>query len=237
MNLKFLYDNQFIGKPFISDWGFSCLINNEILFDTGAYYSLLEKNAELLDAELSKVRTVVISHEHWDHTGGLWGILKINPRIKVCLCPGFSSEFKNKLDLAKADYDEISGYTNICKNIYSTGELVGTYKAREISEQSIIIALKKGVGVITGCAHPGILNVAQQVKDMLKINTIEFLFGGFHLKDKKSHEISEIAAKLKSIGVKKIGPCHCSGLLAQETLKNLYKKDFSHIGAGKIVKI
>jgi 7,8-dihydropterin-6-yl-methyl-4-(beta-D-ribofuranosyl)aminobenzene 5'-phosphate synthase len=58
----------------VGEWGFAALIEADghtILFDTGARPNTVLKNAKELGINLSIVDTVVISHNHWDHTGGL----------------------------------------------------------------------------------------------------------------------------------------------------------------------
>jgi 7,8-dihydropterin-6-yl-methyl-4-(beta-D-ribofuranosyl)aminobenzene 5'-phosphate synthase len=58
----------------VGEWGFAALIEadgHSILFDTGARPDTVLKNAEELGIDLSTINTVVISHNHWDHIGGL----------------------------------------------------------------------------------------------------------------------------------------------------------------------
>jgi 7,8-dihydropterin-6-yl-methyl-4-(beta-D-ribofuranosyl)aminobenzene 5'-phosphate synthase len=70
----------------IGEWGFSALIEADgmnILLDTGAGYGIIN-NAELLDVDLAKIDKMVISHAHFDHTGGLRKVLgKIGKEIEV----------------------------------------------------------------------------------------------------------------------------------------------------------
>jgi len=58
----------------MGEWGFAALIEADghaVLFDTGARPDTVLKNAEELGIDLSTIDTVVLSHNHWDHTGGL----------------------------------------------------------------------------------------------------------------------------------------------------------------------
>ena len=55
---------------------------------------------------------------------------------------------------------------------------------------------------------------------------------GFEEKD-----IREIVEKIKAFGVKKVGPCHCSGDEARKIFYEKYKDDFIEIGVGKEVVI
>jgi 7,8-dihydropterin-6-yl-methyl-4-(beta-D-ribofuranosyl)aminobenzene 5'-phosphate synthase len=58
----------------VGEWGYAALVEADgvrVLFDTGARPDTVLRNAEELGIELSSVDTVVLSHNHWDHTGGL----------------------------------------------------------------------------------------------------------------------------------------------------------------------
>ncbi|MDM9631475.1 MBL fold metallo-hydrolase [Robiginitalea aurantiaca] len=58
----------------IGEWGYSALIEvdgRKILFDTGARPETVLNNARELGIDLSDVEDVFLSHNHWDHTGGL----------------------------------------------------------------------------------------------------------------------------------------------------------------------
>ena len=68
MNIKILYDNE-AAKGFRSGWGFSALIDNEILFDTGEDADALLANMHAFGIDPQSIRTVVLSHADWDHAG------------------------------------------------------------------------------------------------------------------------------------------------------------------------
>ena len=58
----------------VGEWGFAAIIEADghtVLFDTGARPDTVLKNAGELGIDLSTVDTVILSHNHWDHTGGL----------------------------------------------------------------------------------------------------------------------------------------------------------------------
>ncbi|MFW5946801.1 MAG: MBL fold metallo-hydrolase, partial [Candidatus Natronoplasma sp.] len=76
MKVKILYDNE-AKRPLKSDWGFAAFIEGEekILFDTGNDGDILESNMQKMDVDPSKIDKVVLSHEHHDHTGGLFSII------------------------------------------------------------------------------------------------------------------------------------------------------------------
>lgn len=55
---------------------------------------------------------------------------------------------------------------------------------------------------------------------------------GFHLLNSSHGEIEKIAERLKNLGVQKISPTHCSGDLAREIMKEIWKENFLDLGAG-----
>ena len=156
MKLTIVYDNE--SKPELkSDWGFSCLIENaeKILFDTGADSEILLYNMKQPQINPKDIDIVVLSHNHWDHTGGLEGFLEANQnRAKVYQPKDFSKP------------------TKISQGVYSTGAL-----GMLIKEQSLIVNTKKGNIVIAGCAHPGLEKIINKAKQFGEIYGI---MGGFH---------------------------------------------------------
>ena len=83
-------------QPLRAEHGFSALIDvhlgnisHRVLFDTGASGDVLLHNVDRLGVDLSKVETIVLSHGHSDHAGGLISILKRvgEPQMPVVLHP------------------------------------------------------------------------------------------------------------------------------------------------------
>jgi 7,8-dihydropterin-6-yl-methyl-4-(beta-D-ribofuranosyl)aminobenzene 5'-phosphate synthase len=81
--ITFLVDNR-AEESFMTENGFSILIENEgkrILFDTGQKGETLFHNAERLGVSLCGLDAVVLSHGHFDHSGNLAEIFRLNPSI------------------------------------------------------------------------------------------------------------------------------------------------------------
>jgi 7,8-dihydropterin-6-yl-methyl-4-(beta-D-ribofuranosyl)aminobenzene 5'-phosphate synthase len=155
MKITIVYDNE--ANPGLkSGWGFSCLIEakEKILFDTGDSGENLIYNLRQLNIQPESVVAVVISHNHWDHTGGLKEFSKLNNNAKVFHPKSFSKP------------------TEISPGVHSTGALGGLIK-----EQSLVVNTQKGNLVITGCAHPGLGNILQVAK---KLGKVYGVIGGFH---------------------------------------------------------
>jgi len=155
MKVTIVYDNE-ANPGFKSGWGFSCLIETgeKLLFDTGDSGRKLIYNLRQLKVQPENVAKVVISHNHWDHTGGLKEFLRLNNKAEVIHPKSFSKS------------------TEICAGIYSTGAF-GAF----IKEQSLVVNTEKGNVVVTGCAHPGLENIIEKSRELGEIYGV---IGGFH---------------------------------------------------------
>jgi len=237
MKLNILFDKVTENKKLHTGWGISFLINNNILFDTGENGSLLMKNMKNLKIDIDKIEAVVISHDHWDHQGGLWDLLKKKKGLTVYACPNFSVEFKDKVKKLKGNLKETKKTTEILSNIFVTSEIAGEYKGEYMPEQALVVKTKRGISLITGCAHPGIIKIVNTVKKTFSNENIYAVLGGFHLMDNDERLIEIIADEFKKLGVKKVGATHCSGPKAEEIFKLRYKKDFLPIKVGKEIQV
>jgi|AntAceMinimDraft_9_1070365.scaffolds.fasta_scaffold05751_5 7,8-dihydropterin-6-yl-methyl-4-(beta-D-ribofuranosyl)aminobenzene 5'-phosphate synthase len=234
LDLTIVYDNNPYNEQLETRWGFSCLVeglDKTILFDVGGEGSILLGNMEKLKIDPKAIDIIILSHIHYDHIGGLSSFLEKNSEVTVYLPESLPQSVKRTVKEAGAKLIEVRKPLAICKNVYSTGEL-GSW----IKEQSLIIKTGKGLVVITGCAHPGVVNIVKKAKDMLRKN-VYLVLGGFHLCWMNTWQIKGIVKGLKEQGVKKAAPCHCSGDLARELFKKAYGKDFVLMGVGKKIKI
>jgi 7,8-dihydropterin-6-yl-methyl-4-(beta-D-ribofuranosyl)aminobenzene 5'-phosphate synthase len=237
MEVKIVFDNANLNEKFMPGWGFSCLVDKTVLFDTGEKAESLFANMKILKIDISKIESVVISHNHWDHTGGLWDLLKKTEYIDVYGCPDFEEEFKEKVTSLGGNFIPAGELISVKNNIFTTGEIEGKYKGSFIAEQALLIKREKGINLITGCSHPGIIKIIKKVKENFPEEKINLVFGGFHLMDKDKREIELIVKKFKDLGIEKVGPTHCTGYEAQRIFKNTYVDNFMKIAAGKIFEI
>ena len=234
VSITTIYDNYQYNPGLKTGWGFSCLVKTEnitLLFDTGGDSETLLSNMEKLKILPSEVDIIVLSHIHGDHTGGLKGFLEKNSKVKVYLPKSFPSSFKTDVESEGATAIDVHEPIEIEKGTYTTGEL-GVL----IKEQSLIINTEKGIIVITGCAHPGIVNIVRKAKEITNEN-IYLVLGGFHLGGVSDSNLKSIIADFRKLGVEKVAPCHCSGDRCRELFKEEYKDNFISNGVGKIIEI
>jgi hypothetical protein len=164
ISISIVYDNYAVNQSLSTDWGFGCIIrmpNRDILFDTGTNGSMLLTNMEMMNINPKDIDIVVISHKHMDHGGGLGNFLRQNANVKVYV-PTSCSIMKIIAEKQGAECQEVSDFLEIADNVYSTGEM--EYKAWALTEQSLVLDKEKGLIVITGCAHPGIVDILKKAK-------------------------------------------------------------------------
>jgi 7,8-dihydropterin-6-yl-methyl-4-(beta-D-ribofuranosyl)aminobenzene 5'-phosphate synthase len=229
-----LYDNYVFTEGLQSDWGFSCLLKGmekTILFDTGAKGGLLFENIGKLKINPKDVELVVISHNHTDHTGGLLAFLGKNSAVTVYLPPSCPANFVQQVKDTGAKVVIPNAPLEICKGVHLTGPM-----GEEIIEQSMIVDTVEGSVVITGCSHPGILDIVQKSKAILP-KDIHLVFGGFHLMRKPEDEIEQIISEFRKLGAKRVGPTHCTGDKVIQAFKNAYGEGFLQMGVGRVLEI
>ena len=122
-------------------------------------------------------------------------VLEKNSNVKVYMPFSTSSEEKNRI----SEYGTLVLTENapkeIIEGVFLTGEM-----GDEIKEQSLILDTQKGVVIITGCSHPGIINILKRAKEILN-KKIYLVIGGFHLLQHSDDEVVNIIEQFKSLGV------------------------------------
>ncbi|MDD5115970.1 MAG: MBL fold metallo-hydrolase [Candidatus Omnitrophica bacterium] len=237
MLIKVVFDKTASSNDFKIGWGFSVLVDGRVLFDTGEKGEWLLHNLRFLGADIGNIEAAVISHDHWDHWGGFWDLLRQKRGIRAYICPGFSREFRDRADREGLDCMEVRGTTEIAPGIFSTGQIPGSYRGKYMAEQALMLRTPKGVSVITGCAHPGIVKIVEKVKCEFPEERIYLVAGGFHLKDSDRRAVETVVENFKKMDILKAGPAHCSGALAEGIFKRAYGDDFIQIKAGQEIEV
>jgi 7,8-dihydropterin-6-yl-methyl-4-(beta-D-ribofuranosyl)aminobenzene 5'-phosphate synthase len=231
LSITVVYDNNPYKQELQAEWGFSAYItgpDKTILFDTGGS-SLLLDNMEKLKIEPNSIDIVVLSHIHADHTGGLSSFLEKNSNITIYPLESFPAEFKENARSYGAEIVEVNEPLQICENTHSTGQIGTTIK-----EQSLIIRTTKGLVIITGCAHPGIVKIITKAKELLK-DDILLVMGGFHLRVATKSDIENIISSFKQLGVHYVAPTHCTGDKARKLFAQHFGQNYIDIGTGKTI--
>ena len=236
MEVRILFDKQALNKDLYTGWGISILINGSILFDTGENGEWLLHNMQQLDIKIDSLKSIVISHDHWDHTGGIYEILK-RKELKVYGCPHFSKEFINRIQHLGAEFIGADKFIKISEGIFLSGEILGQYTGGSIAEQALIIKTEKGISVLTGCSHPGIINMLEYVNRQLPKERFYSVIGGLHLIEHDHRVVRMILEKFKRLEVRRVGITHCSGKGAEDIFQSEYKDDFITVRVGQTIEL
>lgn len=234
MKIKIIFDKERINNRFDAGWGVSYLIG-DTLFDAGEKFEYLMNNMKLMGLDIKTINNIVISHNHWDHRGGLWQLLDKKNDANVYACCDLIKEFRDKI--STYSFRKVEGFQEIDKGIHSSGCFKAVYKGADLYEQTLIAKSEKGISIICGCAHFGILKIIQRIKEYFPAENLYCILGGLHLMDADTRLIKYIVDEFKKIGVKKIGPAHCTGYEAVEIFKEVYKDNFLDIRVGEEFEI
>ena len=164
-------------------------------------------------------------------TGGLEIFLQKNPHITVCLPKSFPAPFKKAILQYGANIIAVKDPTRIFEQVYSSGEM-GNW----IKEQALILQTPEGLVIITGCAHPGIVNIVRKGHEYFQ-EEVYLVMGGFHLSGMSDAKILGIIQTLKEIGVKRVAPSHCTGDKAIALFRGAWGDGFVEGGLGANIQI
>jgi 7,8-dihydropterin-6-yl-methyl-4-(beta-D-ribofuranosyl)aminobenzene 5'-phosphate synthase len=221
------------------------LENMKLLLDTGASPEVMLHNADALHLDLRQLDLICLSHGHYDHTGGLMGVLqRMNGQVCILAHPDiFAPKLKarpalkfigppftrTQAEAAGAIMLDCRGPVAFAPEAMSTGEVPrletfeevegfwtvrdGQYCQDEIpDDQALAVSMPgKGLVVITGCAHAGIINTIRHAQKITGIEELYAVIGGFHLMGADEKRIDATAEALCELDPAIIRPGHCTG--------------------------
>jgi len=251
---------------FRSEHGLALWINygdKQILFDTGQS-NLLLNNAEILNIDLADTGAIVISHGHYDHTGGLSTVLDIAAKAKIYLHPAAAEpKFSQKASITKYigmsdstkriiqrchviwtatpaqifpgmsvtgqvprmnDYEDVGGAFFVDENCQKPDQL--------LDDQTLFIESSKGLIVVFGCAHAGVVNTLDYISKLTGEKSIYAVIGGMHLLNASPIRIASTIETFKKYRVQKIVPLHCTGQKAMEDLEHTLGDKYLFLSTG-----
>ena len=234
---------------------------HKILLDTGAS-GLFAKNAEKLGIDLTAVDTVVLSHGHYDHSGGIMTFAEINPTAKIYIRRNAGGEYyhderyigidKRILSLPQLVFtdafleidDELTLFSGIeGRKFFSKSNLALTERTDNgdiqdsfSHEQCLVISEGENKTLLSGCAHNGILNILDKYRRLFG-NDPHTVITGFHMMKKTEYtdeEISIITETAKELLKTDIRfySGHCTGIPAFNMMKEIMNGKLSAIHSG-----
>ena len=143
----------------------------------------------------------------------------------------FAQRMKQDVKSRGAKVEQVHEPCELFEGVFTTGELDSV-----VREQALLIQTPKGLIVITGCAHPGVVNIVKSAKEIIK-DKIYLVIGGFHLIGASSSQLNYIAESLLDLGVERVAPCHCSGDEARKLFQKRFGENYIDCGVGKKITI
>ena len=252
-----LVEDTTLDNSLLAEHGLSFWIeydNKRILFDTGQS-DILFKNAETLGINLNEVDAIVISHGHYDHTGGLSTVLDVAPKATVYLHPaaifqkfsrktlklnsiGMPYLAKNAVQRCRVvwtatparilpgmsvtgqvprvnNFEDVGGAFFIDENCRVPDEL--------LDDQALFFESGRGLVVVLGCAHSGVVNTLDYISNLTSQNKIYAVIGGMHLLNASKERIEQTITNFQKYNIQKIGLAHCTGDSAKSRFSDTCK--------------
>ncbi|HEC88343.1 MAG TPA: MBL fold metallo-hydrolase [Thermoplasmata archaeon] len=118
---------------------------------------------------------------------------------------------------------------------YTVDEL-GVYEDKMIDDMSLVLKLDRGIVVISGCSHAGIVSITKKAINLAEEPNVKAIIGGFHLIDAGKERINKTIKRLTEMNVEKVYAGHCTGLIAECRFKEVWKDNFEKLHSGKLIE-
>jgi len=242
---------------------------HRVLFDVGAS-SMFSENALKMGIDIASVDFLVISHGHSDHGGGLKTFLDLNHTATVYIHKsafephfslkqgelvdiGLDPEFKiHRQIVLTDDYFRIDEhaflFSGVSGNRFFPSMNMNLYKNRDRPirddfdhEQNLIIE-ESGIRLMSiGCAHHGIINILDHVRQTFQIEPTHVI-GGFHMSSRSTNHgenpeiIRSVAHELR-LSRTTYYTGHCTGTEAYHMMKKILGKQLQKFTTGKSIRM
>jgi 7,8-dihydropterin-6-yl-methyl-4-(beta-D-ribofuranosyl)aminobenzene 5'-phosphate synthase len=104
-------------------------------------------------------------------------------------------------------------------------------------DQALFIKSDKGLIIILGCAHRGIINTIRYARELTGVEPVCAVIGGTHLISASPQRMDLTIAELSRFGVQRLGVSHCTGLPASAILARTFGEDFFFNNAGTRINL
>jgi 7,8-dihydropterin-6-yl-methyl-4-(beta-D-ribofuranosyl)aminobenzene 5'-phosphate synthase len=273
-------DSTSMEKPdLVAKHGLSLLVEMELkdsrwltmMMDTGPSPDITLSNMQTMTISPQQIDLIILSHGHYDHTGGLLGVLRkvdkqtlvvahpnafdLKLRLKPSLKPigmpfrlsdvesagGVVLPLRNSAELAEGistsgeieretTFERVEGFWTVKNDMFVKDDMV--------DDKALLVRMQdKGLVVITGCAHAGIINTIRHAQKVMKINKIHAVVGGFHLTQANDERIKATIRELTLFEPTMICPCHCTGFKATRQLAEAFGDRCVPLRTGDILRL
>ncbi|MDD4997966.1 MAG: MBL fold metallo-hydrolase [Syntrophales bacterium] len=244
--------------------------NGNYLLDTGAGKTIIN-NALVLQIDLKTIKAVILSHNHYDHTGGMVPVLDLRGTVDVYAHPDLFKETYSirggktryigvpypptLLEAKGAKFSFSRDFRQIAPGMWLTGEVPrktdfekgdidlmlksGTEYVKDdiLDDQSVVFETEKGLFVVLGCCHSGIINTLNYILEKLGRRRIHAVIGGTHLGPVSDEQREKSIAALKAFDIERLGVSHCTGQKTACRLAAEFGDRFFFCNVGTVVEV
>lgn len=223
---------------------------HKILLDTGASDAFLQ-NARKLDVDLTKVDTLILSHGHYDHAGGIMAFSEMNPHARIYIKKTAACDYyhgqryigidKRIVDLPQVHPveqdeeidEELSVFSQVTgRRFFAHSNLSLTKRTADGDvqdsfdhEQYLVVTQNRTRILLSGCAHNGILNILDRYRTLYG-GLPQIVISGFHMMKKTAYTEEEVSVIRKTAEELSAMPTvfytgHCTGEAAYAVMKSI----------------
>lgn len=237
-----------------------------VLFDTGPEAYAVERNSDRMKVDFGVIESIVLSHGHWDHGGGILKALELargrRTEVDVHVNPGmFVQRALRHPDGTLVSFEDLPKPDELAEHgakvanseeprllhedcFYLSGEIPrvtpfekglpghvsrtsaeGDWEPDPLIMDERYLAVNladKGILVFSACSHAGLINVLKDAQSTFSDVPLYGVMGGFHLSGATEPIIPDTVRELRSFGLKRIMPGHCTGWRAVSALHQTF---------------
>lgn len=161
---------------------------------------------------------------------------------------------REALEAAGATFDLSEKFREVAPGMYLTGEVPrvtvfetgdeglycdcsGQEPDNTPDDQSLLLETEKGLVLILGCCHAGLINTLEHVADMTGRRDVYAVIGGTHLGFCGQEQLGSTITALRTLGIKKLAASHCTGFAASARLLREFPKAFQTAMVGYTLEV
>ena len=127
------------------------------------------------------------------------------------------------------NFEDVGGAFFLDENYQKPDEL--------LDDQTLFIESPKGLVIVFGCAHAGVVNVLHRIAELSGVKQFYAVLGWMHLLRASQERIERTGTVFRDYDIGKIGPAHCTGSKAVKRFKSVFPSQYFVCYAGRQIEL